>query len=78
VCQSRTRHLSQTQYINICVHQPCLSARLASLDLGGVVLAVVGRALVDGRGLGSGFGALELLADDLDRRSAGVGDGGST
>jgi hypothetical protein len=33
---------------------------------------------VDGRGLGSGFGALELLADDLDRRSAGVGDGGST
>ena len=53
------------------------SMRLASLDGGSGVLAVVGGALGDGLGLVSGGGALELLADGLDGRSARVGDGGA-
>jgi hypothetical protein len=54
------------------------SRRLARLDSRSSVLAVVGGALGDGLGLVAGGGALELLADGLDRRSAGVGDGGSS
>src|SRR4051812_25947393 len=52
--------------------------RLASLDSRSSVLAVVGGALGDGLGLRAGLGALELLADGLDRCGAGVGDGGGT
>lgn len=48
--------------------------RLARLD--GGVLAVVGGALGDGLGLVAGGGALELLADGLDRGGAGARDGG--
>jgi hypothetical protein len=51
--------------------------RLAGLDCRGGVLAVAGGALGDGLGLVAGGGALELLADLLDGRSAGGGDGGS-
>jgi hypothetical protein len=50
---------------------------LARLDGGGSVLAVLGGALGDGLGLVAGGGTLELLANGLDGRSAGVGDGGS-
>ena len=55
----------------------CLRNCLARLDGRGGVLAVVGGALGDGRGLVTGSGALELLADLLDGGSAGGGDGGS-
>lgn len=48
--------------------------RLARLD--GGVLAVVGGALGDGLGLVARGGALELLADGLDRGGAGSRDGG--
>jgi hypothetical protein len=51
--------------------------RLASLDGGSRVLAVVGRTLGNGRGLVARGGTLELLADGLDGGSAGVGDGGA-
>jgi hypothetical protein len=50
--------------------------RLAGLDGRGGVLAVAGGALGDGLGLVAGGGALELLADLLDGRSAGGGDSG--
>ena len=52
--------------------------RLARLDSGSSVLAVAGGALGDGLGLRTGLGALELLADGLDGRSAGAGDGSGT
>jgi len=52
--------------------------RLARLDSGSSVLAVAGGALGDGLGLRAGLGALELLADGLDGRSAGAGDGSGT
>ena len=50
---------------------------LARLHGRGGVLAVVGGALGDGLGLVAGGGALELLADGLDGRSASGGDSGS-
>lgn len=52
--------------------------RLARLDSRGGVLAVAGGALGDGLGLRAGLGALELLADGLDGRSAGAGNGSGT
>jgi hypothetical protein len=55
---------------------PSDATRLARLESS--VLAVVGGALGDRLGLVAGGGALELLADGLDRRSAGVGDGGGS
>ena len=51
--------------------------RLARLDGRSGVLAVARGALGNGLGLASGLGALELLADSLDRGSAGAGDGSS-
>jgi hypothetical protein len=54
------------------------STRLARLDSGSSVLAVVGGALGDGLGLRARLGALELLADGLDGRSASAGDGSGT
>jgi len=48
--------------------------RLASLDSRGSVDAVLGGALGDRLGLVARGGALELLADGLDRASAGVAD----
>lgn len=52
--------------------------RLARLDGRSSVLAVVGWALGDRLGLRAGLGALELLADGLDRGGAGGGDGGGS
>jgi hypothetical protein len=45
--------------------------RLARLDIRGSVEAVLGRSRGDRLGLVAGGGALELLADGLDRGSAG-------
>ena len=62
----------------LCVHERCRKdrvIRLARLDGGSGVLAVVGGTLGDGLGLASGLGSLELLADGLDGGSAGTGDG---
>jgi hypothetical protein len=65
-------------YTRITFTTPRLDKRLARLNSRSSVLAVVGGTLGDGLGLVAGGGALELLADGLDRRSAGVGDGGGS
>ena len=65
----------------LCLHERCRKdrvIRLARLDGGSGVLAVVGGTLGDGLGLASGLGSLELLADGLDGGSAGTGDGGGS
>jgi hypothetical protein len=54
-------------YTRITFTTPRLDKRLARLDSRSSVLAVVGGTLGDGLGLVTGGGALELLADGLDR-----------